>query len=107
MIAVTDIEDGYLPVAEVIAASLCWLARWNEGEGVRAAVGRSTADQVGFWHRLECRFCGVKDLNELLALGDLSRCRPDELRWWNTQDRRTRAAKVYEAQEAPWWEQMQ
>lgn len=105
MIAVSDIEEGYLPVAEAIAAGVCWLARWNEGHGLRAAIGGETADQVGYWHRVGCRFCSV-ELDELLALTDLTRCRPDELKWWKAQDRRTRAAKIYEAQEAPWWEQM-
>jgi len=98
-------DERYTPVATAIAASLCWLWRWNDGMGTRAAVGRDTADQVGFWHRDNCRFCST-ELSELLRIADLNGCDPEQLRWWNSLERKARAAKVYEAQEADWWDQM-
>ena len=98
--------DGPTPVAEAIAASLCWLSRWNNGQSLAAAIDNPVIDgQVGFWHRKSCRFCPVP-LDEVLARADLGRCDPDELKWWRQQDRKVRAAKVYEAQEEPWWEKL-
>ena len=86
----------YLPVAEVVAASICWLRRMR---GAAAVVD----DKAGYWHRAGCRFCSVP-LEELIESADIARCDPDAVKAWERLPRKARAARIYEAQEEPWWE---
>lgn len=85
----------YLPVAEVIAASICWLERFKSGIG-------PVESRAGYWHKGTCRFCTIP-LEELLAMSDLERCDPGQVEQWQRMPRKQRAARIYEAQEDPWW----
>lgn len=83
-------------IAESVAASVCWLARFRHGEIAAVANG------VSYWHKRACRFCETP-MDELIALADLSRIPAEELKAWERLPAKARAARVYEAQEDPWW----
>jgi hypothetical protein len=89
-------EVTYLPVPEVIAASVCWLSRWNARPSI-------VDEGVGFWHPSQCKFCSV-ELEDLLKMADLNRCEPGAIKRWEALSRKARAARVYEAQGDSWWE---
>lgn len=86
---------AYLPVAEVVAASMCYLARFKTG-------AKPVDERTTFWHQRRCRFCDVAD-DELMKLADLGRCDPAAIEAWGRLPRKARAARIYEAQEKPWW----
>lgn len=83
--------------AEAIAASMCWLARFRYGE-----EGAAIEKGVNFWHRKACRFCSLP-ASELLTTYSLERVDQADLKAFQRLDRKARAARVYEAQEEPWW----
>jgi hypothetical protein len=87
-------------VAEAVAAGICWLARWQTARpDFRVDLGKG----VGFYHRDGCRFCAMSP-DELLTLSDLSKFSNAQLTSWAKASRKTRAARIYEAQGEPWWE---
>ena len=88
-------QPKYLPVAETIAAAICYLERFKSGIG-------PVESRAGYWHKRTCRFCTVP-MAELLELSRLERCDPGQVKQWEHMPRKARAARIYEAQEDPWW----
>lgn len=95
----TMTQPTRITVADAVAAGLCWLARWRGGKA------QEITDQVGYYHRSTCRFCTMP-LEELLPMTDLTRCSKEELSWWISATKSTRAARIFEAQEPPWWDKL-
>lgn len=95
--------------AETAAASLCWLARFKLTPINGTPGGARIASKVeSFWHAKPCRFCAVP-MPELLAsveAANRSLAGSDTLRAFNRLPRDARTAKVREAQEEPWYDQL-
>lgn len=96
-----------MTVAEVIAASLCWLDRFKLTRATTAGgASRAQAQIESYWHATTCRYCPVK-MEELMAKIVAETGRPE---WEKREaefkrlDRKARAARVREAQEEPWYE---
>lgn len=93
-----------LSVPETIAASLCWLSRWN----LARAIGphRAVEQVEGYWHRGTCRFC-PRPLEELMADVNAtinSERFAEQERLFKRLPGPARAARVREAQERPWYD---
>jgi hypothetical protein len=96
------VVDG-ISAAEAIAASLCWLARDRYGDA--AMIGDVNLEAVGYWHRGNCRFC-TKPMDELVTTYNVSNVLADQLSAFLSLSRPARAARIREAQEKPWYEQL-
>ena len=88
------------PPADIVAASVCYLARWRKAPAsAKAALERVET----FWHPDRCRFCDTS-LAELLAM-----CREPRdaasVRAFQSLPPLARVARVREAQQPPWWEE--
>jgi hypothetical protein len=97
------VGDGISP-AEAIAASMCWLARFRHGDA--AMIGEVNLDNIGYWHRAGCRFC-TKPMNELVTTFAIGRCEKGSMAAFNALSKSARAARIREAQEVPWYEQLE
>lgn len=97
------IVDGGVSAADAIAASLCWLARFRHGDA--AMIGEVNLESVGYWHRGGCRFCS-KPMEDLLTTYGLGQVQPDQMRAFKELSKQARAARIREAQEVPWYEQL-
>lgn len=94
--------------AESIAASLCWLARFQHGDlakSVGGDIGAAINKGVGYWHRAGCRFC-AKPMEELLTKYGTGNIAPGAMGEFMALERKARAARIREAQEVPWYEQL-
>ena len=85
--------------AMAAAAAVCWLARFRFG-GMSEIAGAGT-----FMHRDGCRFCKV-DPRELLGRYGLAECDPDAIGAFEKLPRAAQAARVHEAQEEEWWNEI-
>jgi hypothetical protein len=89
--------------AEAIAASLCWLARFRWGE--LGATYSGVLEGTTYWHKANCRFC-TKPTEDLITTYGLDRVEATQLKAFKELSRSTRAARIREAQEVPWYEQL-
>lgn len=99
-----------LSAAEACAASLCWLSRFRFGSAVAGTTGGDRIAQKvdGYWHRGKCRWC-AKPLPELMALITTTLADPSfaaSEAAFKRLDGRARAARVREAQESPWYDEV-
>lgn len=107
MTAVTGVTVG--SPAESAAASLCWLARFK----VRAHFhGDRGIDRIGskvdqYWHDKPCRFCRVP-MDELMTMIEAANASlpPETVQAFARLDRNVRTAKVREAQEESWLDEL-
>jgi len=88
--------------ADVVAASVCYLARWRSAN--EEATPQKLAERVSYYHPVHCRFCSssAKDLLEIARRG------PDAgtLAEWSRLSHAARLARIREAQAPPWWEEV-
>lgn len=99
------IVDGGVTAAEAVAASLCWLARFKNGEDLGRLAGGPVATQLDYWHKPGCRFCD-KPVGELLTTYGVGQVSPEAMKAWSSLSRPARAARIREAQEVPWYERL-
>jgi hypothetical protein len=90
--------DGGVSPAEAVAASICLLARFRHGDAGRAYDG------IG--HKPSCRFCDIPEATLVEQYG-IERVMASQLKAFRALPPRARAAAVTEAQEAPWYDQLE
>lgn len=108
----TDRPPPSYSVAEIVAASICYLARWHSRSALHGHAGveiptlQVTERVESFWHRKRCRFCNL-DKEPLLEIARRSRhIPPAVLATWNDLSKPARLARISEAQEPPWWDEV-
>lgn len=107
MTAVTGVT--LVAPAETVAASLCWLARFKVRQHFHGDRG---TDRIGsqvdqFWHNKPCRFCTI-DMDTLIAAVNASNAAmtEEQRRSFERLDRSAKTAKVREAQEESWLDEL-
>ena len=90
--------------AEAIAASLCWLARDRHGEQLGKTAGEVVNKGIA-QHRPNCRFCRMPK-EELLTTYGLSNVEPGTYKAFTDLSPKARWARIREAQEVQWFEQL-
>lgn len=98
--------------AEAIAASLCWLSRFKLNS-IRAEPGgaRIASKVENYWHDRTCRYCDTP-APELMARINRANAALDieederSLRAFKQLPPKARAARVREAQEVPWYDEI-
>jgi hypothetical protein len=87
-----------ISAAEAIAASICWLARFRHG-----AAGPAY-DGIG--HKPSCRFCAMPE-DTLVEHYAIERVQASQLKAFRALPPAARAKAISEAQEEPWYEQLE
>lgn len=100
--------------AETVAASCCWLARFKMAPTIGADEGgrRIVTKVESYWHNKACRYCRTP-LEELMAKIEAANrefATTEEgkraLSSFRHLPEKARTAKVREAQEAPWYDDL-
>lgn len=99
--------------AELAAASLCWLSRFKSALPDGPGTARIADKVESYWHNKPCRYCPVKAEALMLAINGAWEDLYDErgnptvtLTAFEALKPNARTAKVREAQEETWYDEI-